>query len=423
MGRRDQVDDREAEPGAALAAGLVGAAEALERPLEEAGRKARAVVADVQLDAPVRRARPEPDRALAVAERVLDQVVERLLEPQPVAGEDDRAAVDLEAAAGLVGAHGEAAGDRLEQRARLDLLPPELQLALLPPREQQQVLGDPGEPVGLDRGGAERLLELGDRPLPPQRQVELRPQQRERRPQLVARVGDEAALVLDGGLDPRQHLVQRPAEPGDLVLAGRHGQPAPGRLGGDPGGLAAHLVDRPERGAGEPPAGERGEQERDRARDEELGQETRDGLVLRLERRRDRDDAAVDAPGPGGDPPVARAAGQMPFEQQRLPGRRPLPAPARDEHRAGAADDPPRGPEHLREPARAGIEQLAPLRAVPPRLVELGPERPVERADELPVDPEHDGRAHRREHRRHHGREDERQPEPEREPAHSRASR
>ena len=37
----------------------------------------------------------------------------------------------------------------------------------------------------------------------------------------MARVGDEAALPLEPVLEPPEHLVQRPAEPCDLVVRGR----------------------------------------------------------------------------------------------------------------------------------------------------------------------------------------------------------
>jgi hypothetical protein len=41
----------------------------------------------------------------------------------------------------------------------------------------------------------------------------------------VTRVGDEAPLPLEPVLEPREHLVERPAEPRDLVVGRRDGQP------------------------------------------------------------------------------------------------------------------------------------------------------------------------------------------------------
>jgi len=53
MSLGDRVDDGKAEARSAGRAALVEAAEALERARHELGRQARALVADVQLDAPV----------------------------------------------------------------------------------------------------------------------------------------------------------------------------------------------------------------------------------------------------------------------------------------------------------------------------------------------------------------------------------
>ena len=52
---------------------------------------------------------------------------------------------------------------------------------------------------------------------PAQRELELGPERRERRAQLVARVGDEAALSREPLLEAVEHVVQRLAETVDLV--------------------------------------------------------------------------------------------------------------------------------------------------------------------------------------------------------------
>jgi hypothetical protein len=67
----DELDDRETEAGAAAAARLVGAAEAVEGARQECGRQARSLVRDVQLDEIAPAERRELDRPCAVAERVL----------------------------------------------------------------------------------------------------------------------------------------------------------------------------------------------------------------------------------------------------------------------------------------------------------------------------------------------------------------
>ncbi|MEZ5099619.1 MAG: hypothetical protein R3C15_07440 [Thermoleophilia bacterium] len=50
VGAGDHLDDREAEPAAAAAAGLVGAREPFEGVRDERAGDARALICDVQLD-------------------------------------------------------------------------------------------------------------------------------------------------------------------------------------------------------------------------------------------------------------------------------------------------------------------------------------------------------------------------------------
>ena len=73
-----------------------------------------------------------------------------------------------------------------------------------------------------------RGLRLGER------ELDLGLHQRERRAQLVARVGDERALAFEGGFEPGEHLVQPAAEPCDLVVCPGDGRRRPG--------LAAEIV-------------------------------------------------------------------------------------------------------------------------------------------------------------------------------------
>jgi hypothetical protein len=68
--------------------------------------------------------------------------------------------------------------------------------ALVGAREDEEVLGQADEPVGLARGRPERLLQLFRRARVPKGDLELGFQERKRRPQLVAGVGDESPLPL-----------------------------------------------------------------------------------------------------------------------------------------------------------------------------------------------------------------------------------
>ena len=58
---------------------------------------------------------------------------------------------------------------------------------------------------------------------PAQRDLELGAEERERGPQFVARVRDEAALVLDGGFEAVEHVVQCLGQPAHLVARSRDG--------------------------------------------------------------------------------------------------------------------------------------------------------------------------------------------------------
>ena len=215
MRPRDRVDDREPEAGSASRPRDVRAAEAIERVREEVGGKARPLVAHPQHDHPRDVHRLEPDRAGAVTERVVDEVPERLLEAQPVADEDAiLRCVDLERAARFGGSGVEPPGHGIEHLADDVALTRERKPPVLGAREHQQVLGESHEPLDLLPRRPERRLQLLARAWPARSELELGLEQRERRAQLVARVGDEAALARDALLEPSDHLVQRLARGG-----------------------------------------------------------------------------------------------------------------------------------------------------------------------------------------------------------------
>ena len=184
-------------PARAADARLVGAAEALERARQEVRREARRPRRSrAARRAPFAASRSSRDRARAVAERVVDEVAERLLEPEPVADELEAVrALDRRAPTASAPPGGEAPRDRLEQRRDADPSRCAAPVALVGAGEHEQILGEPREAVGLLGGRAQRVLELVRRARPAQRELELGLQQRERRAQLVARVGDEAALA------------------------------------------------------------------------------------------------------------------------------------------------------------------------------------------------------------------------------------
>ena len=195
--------------------------------------------------------------------------------------------VHLDRAIGLAAATSETVGDRVEEIAHLYPLPAQRELRLVGAGEEQKVLGEPREAVGLIRGRADRRRELGLRARAPERELELGLEQRERRAELVTGVRDEAAFALQRDLEPVEHLVQGLAEPAYLVFRGGEGQASPGLRSGDSAGFHSHRLDRPERRRRERVPEERREKQCRRAHDEELREEPADGLVSILERRAD----------------------------------------------------------------------------------------------------------------------------------------
>ena len=100
----------------------------------------------------------------------------------------------------------------------------------------------------------------------------------------MAGVRHERPLALERRLDAVEHRVERRAQPPDLVVGGRHGQPRSrlGRL--DLRRAGAHALDRPERRGGGAVARERGEQQRDRPADQQQRAEAGNRLVAVVER-------------------------------------------------------------------------------------------------------------------------------------------
>ena len=138
-----------------------------------------------------------------------------------------------------------------------------------------------------------------------QRHLDLALQDRQGGPQLVARIGDEAALGgdrvalgLPGSLEPIEHRVERRGEAPELVGDRRLREAAIGDVG-DLLGPPAHGLDRPQRDAGDGVARRAGHDEGG-AEPHQLDQEQRrEGLVVVVPRRSDdRDDGLV--PGSGG---------------------------------------------------------------------------------------------------------------------------
>src|SRR5205823_5715575 len=109
-----------------------------------------AVVADVQLRLPVGGARAQLDRHSSMAEPVVDEVAERLLQPDPVAvdaktsrrGDEDRLPQ-------LPGAPVETRDDGPEEVVDVECLHPERESPAVGPGDQEQVVRQPRETLRL----------------------------------------------------------------------------------------------------------------------------------------------------------------------------------------------------------------------------------------------------------------------------------
>ena len=99
--------------------------------------------------------------------------------------------------------------------------------------------------------------------------LELELEDRQRRSQLVAGVGDEHPLAVHGVLEAGEHLVERLAQALQLVARAGDGQPVVVARARDPRGACPHALDGRKREGGERVAGHAGEHEEHRAADEE----------------------------------------------------------------------------------------------------------------------------------------------------------
>ena len=151
-------------------------------------------VGDVQLDRAVRRPRLELARPVAVTERVVDQVGQRLFETRAVGRRSAGPAAARPRSRGPPRAARavEPRADRREQLRRPRTARPRREPALGGPRDHQQVLGElDRRSASLDRRADRRRAARPRRSALAQRELELGPVQGQRRAQLVAGVVDE----------------------------------------------------------------------------------------------------------------------------------------------------------------------------------------------------------------------------------------
>ena len=206
----------------------------------------------MQLDRPVSIACSELDRAGPVAERVVDEIRERLAEASRVAQEcEPIGAFHLDRPT-LVGCAAlEAAGRARQELAGVELLVPDREPSLVRARHEQQVLGELDEPVGLHRCRPESLLELARTARLSQCELELGLEERERRSELVTRVRCEAPLALEACVEALEHLVERLPQSMHLVVRSRQRKSSRRGRRRDLAGAAPHRLHRPKRSSGD----------------------------------------------------------------------------------------------------------------------------------------------------------------------------
>ena len=223
MGGDDRARDGEAQSGAAAGSIARGVEphERLEHPRHVGGRDARARVAHAQKPGPVLARHVELDETSGgrVVQGVLDEVARRAMKRGCVAQYRDRIS-DL---------HAHRHAPRLrEPRADVENLERHLlEIDRRPRRREigadatgdQQVLGEPDEPIDFFELLGQDLAIFRGRSLGPQGDLQASLERGEGRAELVRGVGREAAHRPEGALEAAEHLVECVGQPIELVAS------------------------------------------------------------------------------------------------------------------------------------------------------------------------------------------------------------
>jgi hypothetical protein len=170
----DHLDDGEPEPGSGFTL-AVATAEALEGMLEELRREAGAFVGDVELEGAVRSRNGESNLAVAVAECILDEVGESLLEAETIAVQR-LAGLDptRDRSSRCLGSPLEASRHRGEQVSGIERLEAKRQPPPLEARDQEEVFGELRQPIDILSRRANRPAELLGRVAVSECEIQLR---------------------------------------------------------------------------------------------------------------------------------------------------------------------------------------------------------------------------------------------------------
>ncbi|MEM9607957.1 MAG: hypothetical protein AAGA99_11095 [Actinomycetota bacterium] len=247
----DRGDQRETEAAAAVSTGspVVETDEALEDPLTIVGRDAGSVVVDHDLDR--RRVRTHLDAyaGRSMADGVAEQVVDRTRHLD-LAGDDGRlgevAELELDATDAAISMMLDLPSDELGDVERC------LSVRLAGGGELGEVVEHQLQPVDASLEPLDGRLGVV-RELAHRQQLGRPPHDRERRAELVRRIGDELTLADQAGIEPVQHPVQGVGQLRDLVARLGNGQAAARSRRGDSACLLGDRADRPERRTDRPP--------------------------------------------------------------------------------------------------------------------------------------------------------------------------
>ncbi len=158
----DCLHDREPKTDPATSrTRCVRSTEALERVREELGREAVTLVADGEHEHAVRGARLESYCSFAVAEGVVDEIPECLLETRAISGDDLLFwRQHLERPPGSARTGVVPTRNRVEQPAHVVPLDPQEKPAVIGAREHEEILSESNEALDLLAGRVKRSFEL-----------------------------------------------------------------------------------------------------------------------------------------------------------------------------------------------------------------------------------------------------------------------
>jgi hypothetical protein len=197
--------------------------------LQEVRWKSRSVVAHLQLDGAATSLGLHDDPMRPMAQRVVHKISERLLDSQRVGPNPEALwSPGHNHCPSRPRPRSEALSQPLQAAGDIDGLAANRQPILVGLGECQQIIGESGQPSRFLGGRPHGVLELLPRAAAHQRDVQLRPQDGERRAQLVACICHERALALESSLVACQHLVQGARQTRQLVIGGRDWEPLPG---------------------------------------------------------------------------------------------------------------------------------------------------------------------------------------------------